>query len=177
GLELESLLKQSTGVKPSSVFADRIVGKPYLLIDIDRNALLRYGVSVDKVQKVIQVALGGMPITQTVEGRERYTVRVRYPRELRNTPATIANTYVTVAKGVQVPLSELAAIRYEKGPQSIKSEDTCQPIPQPPGITETKIITIYKKGTLAQISTNRRPSISLLPPRYPMKLPTATAMR
>jgi Cu(I)/Ag(I) efflux system membrane protein CusA/SilA len=124
GLELESLLKQSTGVKPSSVFADRIVGKPYLLIDIDRNALLRYGVSVDKVQKVIQVALGGMPITQTVEGRERYTVRVRYPRELRNTPTTIANTYVTVAKGVQVPLSELAAIRYEKGPQSIKSEDT-----------------------------------------------------
>jgi Cu(I)/Ag(I) efflux system membrane protein CusA/SilA len=124
GLELESLLKQSTGVKPSSVFADRIVGKPYLLIDIDRNALLRYGVSVDKVQKVIQVALGGMPITQTVEGRERYRVRVRYPRELRNTPAAIANTFVTVAKGVQVPLSELATIRYEKGPQSIKSEDT-----------------------------------------------------
>ena len=124
GLELESLLKQSTGVKPSSVFADRIVGKPYLLIDIDRNALRRYGVSVDKVQKVIQVALGGMPITQTVEGRERYMVRVRYPRELRNTPSTIANTYVTVAKGVQVPLSELASIRYERGPQSIKSEDT-----------------------------------------------------
>jgi Cu(I)/Ag(I) efflux system membrane protein CusA/SilA len=124
GLELESLLKKSPGVKPSSVFADRIVGKPYLLIDIDRDALLRYGVSVDKVQKLIQVALGGMPTTQTVEGRDRYTVRVRYPRELRNTPATIANTYVTVAKGVQVPLSALAAIRYEKGPQSIKSEDT-----------------------------------------------------
>ncbi|MAW95593.1 MULTISPECIES: efflux RND transporter permease subunit [unclassified Leeuwenhoekiella] len=124
GLQLESILKKAEGVKEEAVFADRIVGKPYLLIDIDREHLVRYGISIGQVQQVLEVAVGGMPITQTVEGRERYAVRVRYPRELRDTPEDLKSIYVPVEKGSPVPLSELVTIKYEQGPQVIKSEDT-----------------------------------------------------
>ncbi len=124
GIQLENILKDAEGVKDEAVFADRIVGKPYLLIDIDREALVRYGIQIEDVQQVLEVAVGGMVLTQTVEGRERYGVRVRYPRELRENPADIKNIYVPVAMGNPVPLSELVDIRYEKGPQVIKSEDT-----------------------------------------------------
>ncbi|MEN3322216.1 efflux RND transporter permease subunit [Mariniflexile soesokkakense] len=124
GLKLENLLKQAEGVKIEAVFADRIVGKPYLLIDIDREKLARYGVSIEDVQSVLKVAIGGMALTQTVEGRERYGVRVRYPRELRGNPEDLKDIYIPVEKGSPVPLSELASIRYEQGPQVIKSEDT-----------------------------------------------------
>jgi Cu(I)/Ag(I) efflux system membrane protein CusA/SilA len=124
GLQLESLLKQAEGVKVEAVFADRIVGKPYLLIDIDREKIARYGISIEDVQSVLKVAIGGMSLTQTVEGRERYAVRVRYPRELRGNPEDIKDIYIPVEKGNPVPLSELATIRYEQGPQVIKSEDT-----------------------------------------------------
>ena len=124
GVQLETILKQSEGVKPAAVFADRIVGKPYLLIDIDREKIARYGISIQNVQDVLKVVVGGIIITQTVEGRERYGVRVRYPRELRSHPDDLKNIYIPVEKGSQVPLSELATIRYEKGPQVIKSEDT-----------------------------------------------------
>ncbi len=124
GVQLENILKQAEGVKQEAVFADRIVGKPYLLIDIDREKISRYGISIQDVQNVLKVAVGGMVLTQTVEGRERYGVRVRYPRELRGNPADLEQIYVPVEKGSPVPLSELASIRYEKGPQVIKSEDT-----------------------------------------------------
>jgi Cu(I)/Ag(I) efflux system membrane protein CusA/SilA len=124
GLQLEEILKQAEGVKEQAVFADRIVGKPYLLIDIKRDQLARYGISIMDVQEVLQIAVGGMPITQTVEGRERYGVRVRYPRELRANPEDLKSIYVPVEKGSPVPLGELVDIRYEKGPQVIKSEDT-----------------------------------------------------
>ncbi len=124
GVQLESILKTVTGVKKEAVFADRIVGKPYLLIDIDREKIARYGVSIQEVQDVLKVAVGGMSLTQTVEGRERYGVRVRYPRELRTTPTDLEQIYVPINKGNSVPLSELATIRYEQGAQVIKSEDT-----------------------------------------------------
>lgn len=124
GLELEHILKEVEGVKKEAVFADRIVGKPYLLIDIDREKIARYGISIQTVQEVLKVAVGGMQLTQTVEGRERYGIRVRYPRELRSSPADLENIYIPVSKGSPVPLSELATIRYEQGPQVIKSEDT-----------------------------------------------------
>tara|TARA_R110002074_G_scaffold367649_1_gene541758 strand:+ start:11656 stop:15408 length:3753 start_codon:yes stop_codon:yes gene_type:complete len=124
GLQLETILKEVEGVKKQAVFADRIVGKPYLLIDIKRDQLARYGISIMEVQEVLQVAVGGMPLTQTVEGRERYGVRVRYPRELRANPEDLRNIYVPVQNGSQVPLGDLVTIRYEQGPQVIKSEDT-----------------------------------------------------
>ena len=124
GITLEDILKQVKGVKKEAVFADRIVGKPYLLIDIKRDRLARYGITVNDVQDVLEVAVGGMPLTQTVEGRERYAVRVRYPRELRDNPQELKNIYVPVAGGNPVTLGELVDIRYEQGPQVIKSEDT-----------------------------------------------------
>lgn len=124
GIALEEILKQVKGVKAEAVFADRIVGKPYLLIDIDRDLLARYGARIEDVQQILQVAVGGLPLTQTVEGRERYNVRVRYPRELRTSPSDLNKIYVPVENGNPVPLGELAHIRYEQGPQVIKSEDT-----------------------------------------------------
>ncbi|MFD1094136.1 efflux RND transporter permease subunit [Salegentibacter chungangensis] len=124
GMKLEDILKQAEGVKDEAVFADRIVGKPYLLIDIKREQLARYGISIDDVQQVLEVAVGGMRLSQTVEGRERYNIRVRYPRELRNTPEDLKNIYIPVENGNPVPLGEVVNIRYEQGPQVIKSEDT-----------------------------------------------------
>ncbi|WP_373072205.1 efflux RND transporter permease subunit [Zeaxanthinibacter enoshimensis] len=124
GLKLEGILKEAEGVKEQAVFADRIVGKPYLLIDIQRDQLARYGVTVDDVQQVLSIAVGGMPLTQTVEGRERYAVRVRYPRELRDSPEDLKKIYVPVKDGTPVPLGDLVEIRYERGPMVIKSEDT-----------------------------------------------------
>lgn len=124
GLQLESALKSVEGVKASSVFADRIVGKPYLLIDIDRERLLRYGLRIEDVQRVIELSMGGMPISQSVEGRERYSIRVRYPRESRNSVADIEDIYVAINANEHVRLGQLADIRFEKGPQAIKSEDT-----------------------------------------------------
>ena len=124
GVQLESRLKQAEGVKKEAVFADRIVGKPYLLIDIDRDKIGRYGISIQDVQDVLKVAVGGMEITQTVQGRERYGVRVRYPRELRANPTDLKQIYIPVGKGSSIPLSEVASIEYEQGAQVIKSEDT-----------------------------------------------------
>lgn len=98
GLELESILKQVPGVKKEAVFADRIVGKPYLLIDIDREKLIRYGLSIDNVQSVLGVAVGGKIISQTVEGRERYGIRVRYPREQRTSPDDLKKNLCTYSE-------------------------------------------------------------------------------
>ncbi len=123
-LEIEGLLKEVPGIRSQTVFADRVVGKPYLEIDIDRRAIARYGMSVRQVQDVIEMAIGGMPLTTTIEGRERYPVRVRYPRELRGDIEDLERVLVPGAGGIQIPLGQLATINYVRGPQMIKSEDT-----------------------------------------------------
>jgi Cu(I)/Ag(I) efflux system membrane protein CusA/SilA len=124
GFQLERLLKEVPYVEPSAVIADRIVGKPYIEIVINRDAIARYGIMLSSVQEVIEVAIGGKAVTTTVEGRERYAVRVRYLRELRDTLEGLEKILVSSPKGEQVPLTQLAAIRYVRGPQMIKSEDT-----------------------------------------------------
>jgi len=124
GLDIERYLKEVPGVEPATVIADRIVGKPYLEIDIDREAIARYGVNISQVQDVIEVAIGGRRITTTVEGRERYPVRVRYMRELRDRIETLGEILVPAADGAQIPLIQLSRIRYVRGPQAIKSEDS-----------------------------------------------------
>lgn len=124
GLELERLLKEVPSVEPAAVITDRIVGKPYLEIDIDRRAIARYGISLRQVQDVIEVAIGGKTITTTVEGRERYPVRVRYMRELRDNIESLSTILVPAPDGTQIPIGQLAEIRYIRGPQAIKSEDT-----------------------------------------------------
>ncbi len=124
GLQIEQLLKEVPAVEPVTVLADRIIGKPYLEIVIDREAIARYGIKLAQVQEVIEVAVGGRPITMTVEGRERYPVRVRYLRELRNTVEALERILVPAPGGAQIPMKQLAEIRYVRGPQVIKSEDT-----------------------------------------------------
>jgi Cu(I)/Ag(I) efflux system membrane protein CusA/SilA len=124
GFAVEQLLKEVGGVNPDTVVADRIVGKPYLEIDLDRQAIARYGVSVAQVQHVIETAIGGQKVTTTVEGRERYPVRVRYQRELRDSIEQLGRILVAGSGGAQVPLEQLAEIRFVRGPMVIKSEDT-----------------------------------------------------
>lgn len=124
GLQMEGLLKQVPSIEPSAVIADRIVGKPYLEIAIDRNAIARYGIKLATVQEVIEVGIGGKRITTTVEGRERYPVRVRYLRELRDDIESLGRILVPAPDGTQIPMEQLADIHYVRGPQVIKSEDT-----------------------------------------------------
>ena len=126
GLEIERLFKSGevAGINTAVVNADRVVGKPYIEIDIDRLAIARYGITIRGVQDVIEVAIGGKTITTTVEGRERYPVRVRYMRELRDQIETIDKILVPAKGGAQIPLTQLCEIRYVRGPSAIKSEDT-----------------------------------------------------
>jgi Cu(I)/Ag(I) efflux system membrane protein CusA/SilA len=124
GLQIEKFLKEVPSVEPAAVIADRIVGKPYLEIVPDRQALARYGIPIRKFQDVIEIAIGGKQITKTVEGRERFPVRVRYPRELRDSFQTLEKILVPTMTGQQIPITELAEIEYVRGPQVIKSEDT-----------------------------------------------------
>lgn len=124
GMQLESILKEIPSVKTEAVFADRIVGKPYIHLNINRDAISRYGLSVEDVQQTIETAIGGMQITTTTEGRERFPVRVRYPRELRDDPEKLKKIYMPTPTGAQVLLGELIDIEYIRGPQMIKSEDT-----------------------------------------------------
>ncbi|NQZ56928.1 MAG: efflux RND transporter permease subunit, partial [Lentisphaeraceae bacterium] len=123
-LKLEEHLKLVDGVEPAAVLADRIIGKPYLEIEIDRQAIMRYGLHIQNVQNVIEVAIGGKTITKTVEGRERYPVRVRYQRELRDTVEALQRIIVSGKEGQQNPLVQLAKINYSRGPQVIKNEDS-----------------------------------------------------
>ena len=124
GLKIESLLKEVPGVKSEAVLADRIVGKPYLEIHLNREKMARFGMTVERVQSIIEMALGGMTITRTVEGRERYPVRIRYQRERRDNIESLGNILVSSPNGAQLPLREIAQIKYTRGPMVIKSEDT-----------------------------------------------------
>jgi len=124
GLQMEHFLKEVPAVKAEATFADRVVGKPYLEINVDREAAARYGVTIAGVQRVIEVALGGRKVTTTVEGRERYGVRVRYMREDRDSIEGIERTLVMASNGAQIPLSQLAHVEFVRGPQVVKTEDT-----------------------------------------------------
>ncbi|MFA4947802.1 MAG: efflux RND transporter permease subunit, partial [Candidatus Krumholzibacteriia bacterium] len=124
GLEIERFLKEVPEVEPSAVIADRIIGKPYLEIDIDREAIARYGMQIADVQDVIEVAIGGIRLTTTVEGRKRFPVRVRYLRELRDQIETLGRVLIPAMDDAQIPLTQLAEIRYVRGPEAVKSEDT-----------------------------------------------------
>ncbi len=144
GKQIENAVRPVAGTR--SVFAERAQSGYYLDIDIDRAAAARYGLNVGDVQAVIATAIGGMVITQTVEGRERYGVRVRYPVELRDTPERLASVLVPVANGgggvapaggmaggmagaptsgaaAQVPLGQLASIKAVAGPMVVRTED------------------------------------------------------
>jgi Cu(I)/Ag(I) efflux system membrane protein CusA/SilA len=123
-LEIETYLKQVPSVEAAAVIADRVVGKPYLEIDFNRRQIARYGLTVRDVQDVVETAIGGRLITTTVEGRERFPVRVRYLRELRGDIESMKKILVPAKDGSQIPITQVADIKYVRGPQVIKSEDT-----------------------------------------------------
>ena len=119
--EIERVLRKVPGT--ASAFSERIGGGYYLTIEPDRRELARYGLSVDQVQDTIAMALGGEAITTTVEGRERYAVILRYPRDLRSDPQTIAQQVIVPIAGGGVPLGQVANIKLEQGPSTIRTED------------------------------------------------------
>jgi Cu(I)/Ag(I) efflux system membrane protein CusA/SilA len=121
GVQMEAILKKVPGA--TDVVAERIVGKPYIEFDIDREAIARYGVNIRDVQDVIEIAIGGENLTMSVEGRERYPIRVRYLRELRERFDDLERILVPTSTEAHVPLGQLAKIRFSLGPQELKSEN------------------------------------------------------
>jgi len=105
------------------LYAERITGAPYLEITVNREAAARYGIGVGDVEDVIETAIGGKNLTTTIEGRQRFPVRVRYARDFREDPAGLRNVLVAAPNGTQVPLGMLADIRTEMGPSMISSEN------------------------------------------------------
>jgi len=122
GREIEQVLRKLPGT--SSAFSERVLGGYYLEITPNRAQLARHGLMVSEVQDTIAMALGAEPITTAVEGRERYAVNLRLPRDFRSDPDAIArNVRVTSAEGVSIPLGEVADIRLTTGPSSIRTEN------------------------------------------------------
>ena len=121
GASVEAEVRTVRGAR--SVFAERTAEGYFLDIVWDREALARYGISMKDAQMIVSTAIGGEPVTTTIEGRERYGVSVRYPRELRDDPAAIARVLVTSSTGAQVPLSQVATIRRTQGPSMIRDEN------------------------------------------------------
>lgn len=154
---IEKFIREIPSIDPLSVIADRIIGKPYLEIDIDRRAIAQYGIDLQRVQDVIEIAIGGKRITTTVQGRERYPVRVRYMRELRDHIEAIGDVLVTAPDGTQIPLAQLADIRYVPGPQVIKSEGTFIVgyvlFDKKPGYAETDVVEEAREYLLGLIDT------------------------
>lgn len=122
GKEIEAVIRTVPGTL--SAFAERAVGGNYLDFDINRKEAARYGLTVGQVQNVIQTAMGGMSITNTVEGLERYTVNLRYSRELRDNLEALKRVLVPTPSGEQIPMGQLATITPRKGPMVIRSENT-----------------------------------------------------
>ncbi len=121
GEQIEATLPMVEGT--SSVFAERAMGGRYLNVDVDRRAAARHGMTVENVQLAMTAAVGGVYAGEVIEGRERYSVLVRYPRELRDTPAKVAAVLVSTPSGAQVALGELATIGVIRGSPLIKSEN------------------------------------------------------
>lgn len=155
GRHIEKFLRQMPEVDPRSVIADRIMGKPYLEIDIDRWAIAQYGIYLQQVQDVIEIAIGGKMISSTVEGRERYPVRVRYMRELRDDIESLGRVLVPSSDGTRIPLIQLATINYVPGPQTIKSENTFITgyvlFDKKPGYAETDVVEAAREYLLEKI--------------------------
>ncbi len=120
--EIEKVVKGVEGAV--SPYAERTSNRPYFEIEVDREKAARYGVKVGDVQHIIMTAIGGMNLTTTVEGRERYPVRVRYLRELRDTPEALNRIFVPTSSGEQVPLAQIAELKKVPGPAVINSENT-----------------------------------------------------
>jgi len=121
GTEVEAVVRKVPGT--ASAFAERVTGGRYIEFEIDRDAIARYGLTIGDVQDVLSVALGGMPLTTTVEGLQRYTINLRYDRDFRSDLDSLKRDIVVpTPTGAQIPLGELAEVKVVDGPMSIKTE-------------------------------------------------------
>ncbi|PIQ88914.1 MAG: CusA/CzcA family heavy metal efflux RND transporter [Candidatus Omnitrophica bacterium CG11_big_fil_rev_8_21_14_0_20_42_13] len=122
GVSVERIVRDVEGAV--SPFAERTSERPYFEIEIDREQAARYGVKIGEIQHIIMTAIGGMNLTTTVEGRERYPVRIRYLRELRDSPQALERIFVPTPGGEHIPLAQLASLKKVPGPAVINSENT-----------------------------------------------------
>jgi len=121
GKQLEEILKDVPGT--ASVYSERVAGGRYIKVDIQRAKAARYGLNIDDVQQVVATAIGGMNVTQTVEGLERYPVNVRYPQDYRNSPEQLSKLPIVTPSGQRIALADVANVFVEDGPPGIKSEN------------------------------------------------------
>ncbi len=120
GLTIESLLQGLRGTR--SAYSERVTGGYYLDVQVDRDAIARYGLTVEDVEDVIESAIGGKNISQTVEGRERYPINVRYARALRDDPESLRRVLVETPSGATIPMAQLAQISMVTGPPTVRDE-------------------------------------------------------
>ena len=120
GAELEKILPRVRGT--TSVYSERVAGGRYIAIDIDRDRAARLGLNISDVQDVVRTAIGGMNVTETVEGLERYPVNLRYPRDWRDSVASLRQLPIVTTRGGHITLGDVATVRIEDGPPMIKSE-------------------------------------------------------
>lgn len=121
GQQIENVLKQIPGT--TSAFAERVAGARYIQIDIDRLKAARYGLNIEDIQDIVETAVGGMNVTQTIEGRERYPVNLRYPREIRDSLEKLRSLPIMTPLGATIPLNEIANVDIAEGPEMIRSEN------------------------------------------------------
>ena len=121
GQQIEQILPEVTGT--ASVYSERVAGGRYIKVDISREKASRFGLNIDDVQQVVSTAIGGMNVTQTVEGQERYPVNLRYPQDYRDSPEQLSRLPVVTPNGQRIALGDVAEIKVEVGPPGIKSEN------------------------------------------------------
>ena len=169
GRQLERAMKQMPDINPASVYYDRTEGAPYIELKLDREKMARYGIQVGDMQSVIETAIGGMSEGYTVEGRERFPIRVRYARELRDNPEALGGILISAADGTQIPLSQLAEIQFTKGATMISSENTFL----------VGYITFDRQGTKAEVDVvnNAAHTLEHLLAQGRLKLPKGVSYR
>jgi len=121
GQQLETILKEVPGT--ASVYSERVAGGRYITVDIQRGDAARYGLNIADIQQIVASAVGGMNVSQTIEGLERYPINVRYPQEYRDSPEQLALLPIVTPAGQRIALGDVAHIYIEDGPPGIKSEN------------------------------------------------------
>jgi Cu(I)/Ag(I) efflux system membrane protein CusA/SilA len=121
GQQVESIIRRVPGTR--SVYSERVAGGYFVDFDLNREQIARYGLRIEDVQDVIMTAIGGENVSTTIEGRERYPINIRYPREMRDDVDKLARTLVPTMSGAQIPLGQLASIKLVEGPSMIRDED------------------------------------------------------
>ena len=167
GLQLETVLKEVHGT--TSVVAERPMGGHYLDIEVNRQECARHGLKVGDVQRMVETAIGGMNIDMTVEGRYRFPISVRYPRELRDDPEKLRRILVSTPRGKLIPLGQVARIEIVDGPPMIKSEAGMLLINIPLDIEEGQDIGTYVKRAQAELDRARTDGRLEIPPGYHLK--------